>query len=218
LTCVLLLGSAANCRSLHADDLAAQPASTATPAADVADWTELNEHWSAINFGGEGRVEINDQGIKLGLGSPLTGVVWKGEVAREQYELSLEARRVEGLDFFCAVTFPVGPDHVSFVVGGWGGGVVGISSIDGYDASENPTTQYKSFKMNQWYRIKIRVSDQAIQCWIDDRNLVDQPRQGHTFDIRFEMDESTPLGISAFQCKSELRNIKLRHLPVTENE
>jgi hypothetical protein len=130
----------------------------------------------------------------------------------------LEERRVEGLDFFCAVTFPVGPDHVSFVVGGWGGGVVGISSIDGYDASENPTTQYKSFKMNQWYRIKIRVSDQAIQCWIDDRNLVDQPRQGHTFDIRFEMDESTPLGISAFQCKSELRNIKLRHLPVTENE
>jgi hypothetical protein len=197
-----------------ADDGSAAP--SAKKSSDTAKWTELNGKWASIEFGGEGSVEIDDQIIKLGMGSPLTGIRWKGKVPRENYELTLEARRTEGLDFFCGLTFPVGKDHVSFVLGGWGGGVVGISSIDGYDASENDTTMYQEFKMKQWYKVRVRVTDGAIQCWIDDDVAVDQPRAGHTFDIRFEMDESLPLGIAAFQCKSELRKIRLRNLSADE--
>lgn len=183
---------------------------------DAAPWTELSGQWEEIEFGGEGPVEIQEKLIKLGMGSPLTGVRWKAKVIRENYELVLEARRTEGLDFFCGLTFPVGKDHVSFVLGGWGGGVVGISSIDGYDASENESTMYQQFKMNQWYKVRVRVTAGAIQCWIDDDVAVNQPREGHKFGLRFEMDESTPLGIAAFQCKSELRNLRIRNLTPEE--
>jgi len=183
---------------------------------DLAKWKNLKNSWVACEFGGDGSVEIGNESIKLGMGTPLTGIRWKGEMLRENYELSLEARRVDGLDFFCALTFPVGKDHVSFVLGGWGGGVVGISSIDGYDASENDTTMYQQFKKNQWYKVRVRVTAGAIECWIDDQNAVDQPRKGHQFDIRFEMDESLPLGVAAFQCKSELRSIRLRKLTDAE--
>ena len=37
------------------------------------------------------------------------------------YELSFEAQRLDGFDFFAAATFPVGKSHATFVNGGWGG-------------------------------------------------------------------------------------------------
>ncbi len=183
---------------------------------DTAKWKRLTNSWVACEFGGDGEVQIGQQLTKLGMGAPLTGICWKGEIPRENYELELEARRTDGLDFFCGLTFPVGKDHVSFILGGWGGGVVGISSVDGYDASENDTTMYQEFKKNQWYKVRVRVTAGAIQCWIDDDQAVDQSRQGHEFDIRFEMDESLPLGVAAFQCKSELRNMRYRNLTPAE--
>lgn len=80
-------------------------------------------------FGGEGAVHITktDNGsevIDMLAGDPLTGIRWSGKFPTENYELKLQARRIEGFDFFAAVTFPVGKEHCSFVLGGWGGGLV----------------------------------------------------------------------------------------------
>ena len=36
------------------------------------------------------------------------------------YELRLEAKRVEGGDFFCGLTFPVGKEYCTLILGGWG--------------------------------------------------------------------------------------------------
>ena len=167
-------------------------------------------------FGGDGPVEINDNLVKLGYGDPLTGIRWEGDIHRQNYEVELEARRTDGFDFFCGLTFPVGKDHVSFILGGWGGGVVGISSIDGSDASENDTTQFRNFDNEKWYKVRVRVDPYEIRCWIDDRVMADQVRQGHEFDIRYEMDPCVPLGVAAFQCKSELRNMRMRKLTPQE--
>ena len=49
----------------------------------------------------------------------------------------------------------MGNSFCSFVVGGWGGGVVGLSSVDGSDASENETSRSKEFKRGQWYRVQV---------------------------------------------------------------
>ena len=84
--------------------------------------------------------------IVLGEGGDLTGVNFAGELPRMNYELSLEAKRVQGSDFFCGLTFPVGQECCTMIVGGWGGGLVGISSINGNDASENETTQIRKFE------------------------------------------------------------------------
>src|SRR5262249_39791253 len=95
--------------------------------------------WKATVFGGEGKVAVEKGQIILQRGAPLTGITWAGgppELPRMSYEVSLDAMKVDGSDFFCGLTFPVGPDPCSFIVGGWGGGVVGLSSLDGMDASE----------------------------------------------------------------------------------
>ena len=137
-------------------------------------------------------------------------------MARENYELELEARRTDGFDFFCGLTFPVGKDNVSFILGGWGGGVVGISSIDGRDASDNQTTSFRNFDNDKWYRVRVRVEPNEIRCWIDDKAAAEHVRKGHEFDIRYEMDQCVPLGVAAFQCKSEYRNIRWRKLTAKE--
>ena len=41
---------------------------------------------------------------------------------------AFEAQRVQGNDFFATTTFRVGKDPLTFVVGGWGGTVVGLSN------------------------------------------------------------------------------------------
>lgn len=182
----------------------------------AADWKPLQGSWKVCQFGGEGPVEFKQGLIEFGFGDPMTGVLWKGDVLRENYEIELEARRTDGFDFFCGLTFPVGEEHVSLILGGWGGGVVGISSVDGFDASENQTTSFRNFDNNQWYKVRARVDAYEIRCWIDDKVAVEQPRAGHEFDIRFEMDLCVPLGLANYQCKSEVRNVRVRKLTKQE--
>jgi len=179
-------------------------------------WKPLKDSWEVSQFGGDGPVEIKDKLITMGLGDPMTGIRWEGGAPKENYEVELEARRREGFDFFCALTFPVGKKHVSFILGGWGGGVVGISSVDGYDASENETTSFRNFDTDRWYKVRVRVDANQIQCWIDDKPAAEQIRKGHEFDIRYEMDQCVPLGVASFQCKSEYRNLRIRRLTAAE--
>src|SRR5690606_38236930 len=100
-------------------------------------------------------VTVEDGALVLAMGQPASGVVWKGQPPRENYEISLEARRLEGNDFFCGLTFPVGDSYCTFIVGGWGGGTTGLSNLDGYSAVENETTGYSEFQQGCWYRIRV---------------------------------------------------------------
>lgn len=169
--------------------------------------------WKKTEFGGEGDVGVSDGRIVLEFGYPMTGITSTAELPKMNYELQLEAVKLEGDDFFCGLTFPVADAYCSFIVGGWGGSVVGLSSIDGADASENDTTKYRSFKKGQWYRIRVRVEPERIQTWIDDRQVVDQNTKGKKISIRNEVDLSCPLGISAYETKAALRKIQIRKLP-----
>ncbi len=168
--------------------------------------------WKATNFGGEGDVIVEKGNLVLGFGSFMTGVTYAGEdkLPLSNYEVVLEAQRVDGNDFFCGLTVPYHDSHFSLIVGGWGGGVVGISSIDGYDASENETTKYIPFKKGVWYCIRLRVTDEQIEAWIDDAQIVSCKTKGRKLTTRVEVDLSKPFGISAFDTRAALRNIRLR--------
>ncbi len=168
--------------------------------------------WVSTNFGGEGDVNVEDNRITLELGSPLTGVTYTGEVPKTNYEIRLDAMSVDGIDFFCGLTFPVAESHCSFIVAGWAGSVVGLSSIDGKDASENETTRYMNFDSGRWYRIRVRVTPEKIVTWIDDKKIVDQNIVGRKITTRGEVNLSKPLGISSFETKASLRNIEIREL------
>jgi len=162
--------------------------------------------WKATPFKDHGSVTVQDGEIRLGMGY-MTGITWSGPLLRMNYEICLEAMRVEGGDFFCGLTFPVGPDPCSLIVGGWGGETVGLSSIDYFDASENATTIRRTFESNRWYRIRLRVTVTKIEAWIDEDKVVDLVTTGHTIGIRSEVKLSQPLGIATYWTSAAIRRI-----------
>ncbi len=168
--------------------------------------------WKVTNFGGEGDVEVVDGTIEMDFGGSLTGITYTKEVPKSNYEIRMDAKRMDGIDFFCTTTFPVRDSFCSLVVGGWAGSIVGLSNIDGEDASANETTRFVKFKSDQWYRIRIRVTNKKIQAWIDDKQIVDQEIGGRKLSTRPEVELSQPLGIAAWETRAALRRIQLRRL------
>jgi hypothetical protein len=170
------------------------------------------EGWKITNYGGEGDVEVEDGVINMDFGSSLTGITYKGNFPKTNYEIRLEAMRVDGADFFCGMTFPVAESHASFIIGGWGGAVVGISSIDGKDASENDTTKFMNFERERWYKIRLRVTPEKLEAWIDDDKVVNQSIVGKKISTRSEVDLSKPFGICAWETRSALRQLQIREI------
>lgn len=191
----------------------ALPSKTADEPAESLFNGETLGDWTATRFGGEGEVVVENGAIVLPAGTDMTGVTWDGApLPKVDYEVELEAMRVEGSDFFCGLTFPVKDEHCSLILGGWGGVTVGLSTIDRDDASQNETTQSIKFKQNRWYRVRVRVTESRIQAWLDGRRIVNVDTTGKKIDVRVEMLLCKPLGVATWQTRGALRNIKLRHL------
>lgn len=167
------------------------------------------EGWEITQFGPQGPVYVSGESIVLGMGDGCTGVTWKGDFPEVDYEVTLEARRVEGNDFFCGITFPAGDYPCSLILGGWGGTVVGLSSINGRDASENETTSLRSFEKDRWYAVRLRVAGGNILAWIDDEPAVDLEIGDKVLSIRPEVHLSMPFGIASWRTTGEVRNIRL---------
>jgi hypothetical protein len=126
--------------------------------------------------------------------------------------------RLSGSDFFCGLTFPVRESHCSLIVGGWGGSVVGLSNVDGMDASENETTQFIDFQTGRWYRIRLRVTEQKIEAWIEQKKVVNLTTTGRKISLRFgDIEKCVPLGISSWMTGAALREIRLRRLSTPDS-
>ena len=164
--------------------------------------------WEITDFGGQGDVYVKDGAIYLETGSDMTGVTWTGTLIRMNYEITLEAMRVSGSDFFCGLTFPVADKPCSLILGGWGGQLCGLSTIDYYDAADNETTTIRDFENGEWYHVRVRVTPNRIQAWLDDEQLVDMDVTDRHVDIRAEMDLSQPMGIATWQTAGAIRNIR----------
>ena len=167
--------------------------------------------WKVTKFGGQGDVRVEDGRILLPFGNNLSGVTWKGQPpARMNYEIELKAQRVSGNDFFCGLTFPVGDDPCTLILGGWGGGVTGLSNINGYDASENNTSQWINYENKKWYTVRLRVTEKQIEAWLDDEKIVEVSTEGKEVSIRPEVNPSKPLGIASFQTTAALKDLRWR--------
>ena len=203
---LVLLGSLAGADPAH-------PGKESEPA-----WQPLFDgktltNWQSTKFIGEGAVKVENGQIILEAGRNLTGITWVGpELPTTNYEISLQAMRVEGRDFFAGVTFPVADSFCSLILGGWGGTVVGLSSINGMDASENETSQSVEFESGRWYNVRIRVTPAKIEAWLDERQIINQDLKGNKITTRVEVDLSQPLGVASWRTKSALRDVRLRRL------
>ncbi|MGM0486275.1 MAG: 3-keto-disaccharide hydrolase [Planctomycetota bacterium] len=195
-----------------------KPADSKPAETDKSAWKPLFDgktlkDWEITDFGGEGEVVVKDGVIEMGMGSPLTGITYLGKIPTCDYEVRVEAMRIEGIDFFSTVTFPVNDSFCSLVVGGWAGPVVGISCVDSFDASENETTTYHKLESKKWYRVRIRVRKNRIQAWIDDKEVVDLETAGRKLSTRAEVSLNEPFGLACYQTRAGIRKIELRKLP-----
>lgn len=174
------------------------------------------EGWKDSGFGSGGETVAEDGSLKISFGEGCNGVTYQKEFPKVDYEVRLQAQRVDGSDFFCGMTFPVQDSPCSLILGGWGGAVVGLSSVDGQLAVENQTTLYRNFKKGQWYNIRLRVTKTRITAWLDDKPIVDQETTGHKFSIHPAVTKSQPFGLCSYSTSAAMRKIELRKL--TEEE
>ena len=127
---------------------------------------ETLENWDRVDAGGSGPVEVKEGVLTVGMGVGASGIRYNKGFPMTNYEIRYEARRGMGNDFFGALTFPVDDFHCTFINGGWGGGTIGLSCINGHDASDNQTSSYYRFDKDSWYEFKIRVCEGKIAVWI----------------------------------------------------
>ena len=197
--------------------IAALSLAAAFAAAADAPWKPMFDGaslkgWTETRFAGRGKVSVADGAIVLGSGY-MTGVNWTGEFPKLDYELRLEAMRVDGHDFFAGITFPVGDSYCSWIVGGWGGTIVGLSSLDDMDASENETSTSRNFETGRWYPLLLRVTSERIQAWIGDEQVIDAAIGNRNVGLRpGEIELSKPFGIASYSTTARLRRIELRPL------
>jgi hypothetical protein len=195
----------------------AVPQDAKPPAAD--EWHKMFDGksldgWKDTPFIAKGKVTIQDGMIVIGSGA-MTGVNYTKPFPKYNYEVRLEAARLDGYDFFAGITFPVGDTFCSWINGGWGGSLVGLSSLDDMDASENETGISKPFARGQWYKFRLRVAEGYIQAWIDDELVIQVALAGRNVGLRAgsQIDLSVPFGISTYSTVSGVRNIEYRELP-----
>jgi 3-keto-disaccharide hydrolase len=123
------------------------------------------EGWKKCDFYKAGEVKVEDGMIIMSRGVSMSGITSTcQDLPTTNYELRYEAMRLAGRDFFAAATFPIGKSYITLVNGGWGGGVTGLSSLDGMDASENETTRSIRYQDKTWYCFRVRVTDKMIRC------------------------------------------------------
>jgi biotin carboxyl carrier protein len=172
------------------------------------------EGWKKTDFAGAGEVKVEKGQLLLEMGDTLTGITWKNaaKLPKDNYEITLQAMKRKGDDFFCGLTFPVRDSHASFIIGGWGGTLVGMSSIDGLDASENETTIYRKFERDKWYKVRLRVADGKVQGWVDDEQVIDVELKDKKISTRIEVDASRPLGLATYQVSAAYKDIQLKRL------
>src|SRR5579863_4499287 len=71
--------------------------------------------WQLTPFGGHGPVRCESGLILVDTGDALSGINWTNPVPKSNYEIALDAMRLEGSDFFCGLTFPVAESHCSLI-------------------------------------------------------------------------------------------------------
>jgi hypothetical protein len=179
------------------------------------------DDWEFVDVGGSGEVELEGGLMIINQGENVSGAIYKkaATLPTTNYEITLEAKRIQGVDFFVGLTFPVGDlKHcATLVCGGWGGSVTGISCIDSMDASDNNTSSYQRYKDDEWYAIKLRVTPKNLSVWLGDKQIIDEDIEGKKISVRPGPVESyLPLSLTTFNTMAAIRNVKLTPITVTK--
>jgi len=169
-------------------------------------------NWKILQYGGNGKPAVRNGVLVLPKPTDgvMTGVCWVGDpLPVVNYEVYYEARRVAGSDIFGALTFPYYDTYASLIFSGWSGVVNGLSSIDGYDASENETSQRFSLTDNRWYPVQLRVTSDSIRATVGLDMIVDIATTGKDIHLRADYLD-TGFTLWTYLSTGEIRNLRIR--------
>jgi len=191
---------------------------TTVQAWDLLDPT-FHTHWQKADIPEEGTFACKDQELTLAPGLPMTGckfTAWSTlGLPGTGYSIEYEAMRAEGDDIFGMCTFPVSSHqaHATFVIGGWGGTLTGISSIDFKDASENSTRAEQRFENGVWHHVRIEIRDQDLRAWVNHKRVVNVSILGRKVSLRAGyIDHCLPFGFATWNTTGKIRQVQIRML------
>ncbi len=164
----------------------------------------------ATDFGAEDTVTIAPDAVSLEPGAPLSGVTYTGALPTPPYTLAVEFTKRYGSDFPLAITFPVAGSHLSLVLGGWGGTVCGLSSLDGLDAARNATRFVRAFPVGVRTRVELDVEAERVAVRLDGVPVLDVPLAGRAVGVRAELEPCKPLGLAAFATATTIHSFRVR--------
>jgi hypothetical protein len=214
---------ASGCVADRAARDAALLASSATPGASSAtqEWRPLFDGrslagWRVVENGASGAVEVDGGRLLLGQGEPMTAVALAETQAaafpRDDYEIELVAARLLGNDFFAGLTFPVGDGELTLILGGWGGGLCGLSCLDREDAAHNETKSFRGFERGRDYVVLVQVGGGRVRARVDGETIADVGVTGRRCSLRTEVEPCRPLGLASYQTRSAIRSVRWRPL------
>lgn len=185
-------------------------ASCAAPAA----WNQVDfsRAWRPFRFGGDGAHRVASGELVLEPGAPLTGGTFDVALPRDRHELAFEARRISGIDFFCGLTFPTARGELTLVLGGWGGTVCGLSSLDGRDASDNETRTLRHFPEGRDVAVRIRVDGDDVRVFVDGAPFLAADLAGRQVSMRAEVEPCRPFGFCCYLTTARLAGLRWRPL------
>jgi len=168
--------------------------------------------WKVAEIWGAGKVDVLSNGVvSCGVGRPLTCMAYTNAFPTQNYEVKVEALRKEGSDFFIALTLPVESNACTVVIGGWGGRLCGISSIDYMDASENVYSDGVSLSNNVWYTLCVRVTPKLLEVSLNDTLYTAKVpyEKSSIFSLRpgSDIDKTLPFGLATFETQALWRNL-----------
>ena len=175
--------------------------------------------WQAAGIPEQGEAGVREGEIHLAAGLPMTGIAFRAwdrlGLPGTDYAVEYEAMRVEGEDIFGMLTFPVASHgaHATFVLGGWGGTVTGISSIDFADANENSTRGEQRFENGRWYRVRLEVRPDDLRAWVEGRPVVNASIKGRKVSLRPGfIDHCLPMGFATWNTEARIRAVRVERL------
>jgi hypothetical protein len=191
----------------------------AAPAVTEAPWISGDTlgDWQPLDLPSQAKVNVENGELHLGRGDGVSGVKYIGKrpIPVVDYELTWEGKKVDGVDFFAAVTFPVRDlsTCATFINGGWGGGVTGISCIDDLAANENNTTALVTYEDGKWYRFRLQVSAEMMTAYVDDKQVLKTLIKDKKISLRSgDIEACAPFGFASYMTKGAVRNIQFRKL------
>jgi hypothetical protein len=85
--------------------------------------------------------------------------------------------------------------------------------LDDNDASENETATVAQFVNGQWYSFRLRVTDDLVEAWIGEEQIIGVELAGRKLSLRpGDIELSAPFGFATYSTTGGLRKIEYRLL------